>query len=201
MRGPVALPDHALTLSRRSFLGGTLALALSSRAAPVRAHNDAGVVEPPVAPPTLDLTLHDGTSTSLHKLLRGKVSAVQLMFTSCSATCPIQGALFAEGAKQLGERIADAQWLSLSIDPGRDTVQSLRSWLGRFGAHPRWHAALPRAPELDRFVSFLKAAKSGADRHTPQVYFFNRKGQLAMRSVDFPPAAELLRVLDDLARR
>jgi protein SCO1/2 len=120
------------------------------------------------------------------------------MFTSCSATCPIQGAVFAAGAKELGERIPDAQWLSLSIDPTRDTAKSLHAWLARFGAQPRWHAARPEPREVDRLVDFLKARTSGPDKHTAQVYYFNRKGQLAMRSVDFPPAKEIIRILTEL---
>jgi hypothetical protein len=47
----------------------------------------------------------------------------------------------------------------------------------------------------------LKARSRGADRHTAQVYFFNRGGQLVLRSVDFPPAAAIARVLRDLSAR
>ena len=190
-----------MNLGRRTFVAGLLASAVLGRVGPVRAHSNAGVVEPALAPPNLDLTLDSGTSTRLQKVLLGKVTALQLMFTSCSATCPIQGAVFAQAAKQLGDRVADAQWISLSIDPARDSIKALHGWLERYGAHPRWRAARPEARELQRFVDFLKARSDGADRHTAQVYFFNRRAQLAMRSVDFPPAAELVRVLEDLSKQ
>ena len=39
------------------------------------------------------------------------------------------------------------------------------------------------------------------DRHTAQVYFFDRGGRLAMRSVDFPPVGELVRVMKALDGR
>ena len=187
-----------MKLTRRDLVRGLVALAALTQAPRALAHESAGVVEPALAPPQLDLTLDDGTGTRLQKLLSGKVTALQLMFTSCSATCPIQGALFAQAAKQLGDGIPEAQGLSLSIDPARDTSRALHGWIQRHGAHPRWHGARPDGREIERFVSFLKAKTNGPDRHTAQVYFFNRRGQLAMRSVDFPPASELIRVLSDL---
>ena len=69
--------------TRRSFLVGCGAALIWSRSAAVRAHNNAGVVTPPVAPPPVALDLHDGSHSTLAKLLRGKVTALQMMFTSC----------------------------------------------------------------------------------------------------------------------
>ncbi len=194
-------------LSRRTFLGGMVATALTTTAVTsftpdkARAHSNAGLVAPPRAPPAVALTLDDGKSISLQKLLLGHVSAVQLMFTSCSATCPIQGAVFAQAARELGARVKDARWLSLSIDPTRDSPQALRAWMAKFGAHPRWRAARPDPKQLEKLFDFLKARNAGPDRHTAQVYFFDRRAQLVMRSVDFPPASELMRVLQDLGAR
>jgi protein SCO1/2 len=197
------LPDRSLNaLSRRALLlGGTSALTLLAVSRQSHAHNDAGSVNPPVPPPALALTLHDGSNTTLSATLSGKITALQLMFTSCGATCPIQGALFAKAAKNLGDRVKAAQWLSISIDPSRDDPAALKRWLERFGSHPRWRAGRPDPKRLDALVEFLKSKKAGPDPHTPQVYFFNRKGELTLRSVDFPPASELERVMETLSAR
>ena len=198
----MVLPHRALsTLSRRAFLGGACAATLGSLASTAHAHSNAGVVDPPLAPPGVALTMDDGRTATLQGLLAGRVSALQLMFASCRATCPIQGALFAEGAKKLGDRIKDAQWLSLSIDPARDDARSLRAWLERFGAHPRWHAGRPDPKQLDALVDFLKARVQGPDGHTAQVYYFDRRGLLVLRSVDFTPAAEIVRVMGEIEKR
>lgn len=186
------------TLPRRAWLGGALAAAVTGFGARSRAHTDAGVVEPPRAPPEVRLTLEDGRSCRLSQALAGRVTALQIIFTRCQATCPIQGALFAQGVRQLGAELADAQWLSLSIDPDHDDPAALRAWMARLGAHPRWHAGRPEPQDLDPLVDFLKARNRGPDRHTAQVYFFNRAGLLALRSVDFPPVAEMIRVLRSL---
>jgi protein SCO1/2 len=184
--------------SRRRFLMG-LGAASFGISLPSSAHNDAGAVSPPLAPPALSLDLHDGSSSSLQALLSGRVSAVQLMFTSCQATCPIQGALFADAAKRLGERLQPAQLLSISIDPERDSPAVLRDWLKRFGGSPRWRAARPQKAQLENLVGFLKSKNPAPDPHTAQVYFFDRKGLLVLRSVDFPPGKEVVRVLEQLA--
>lgn len=194
------LSDHALTrLSRRGLLVGVVAATLCAKVGSARAHNSAGVVVPPEAPPAVDLALHTGERSSLATLLSGHVTALQLMFTSCSATCPIQGAVFAESTRALGDTVKDAQWLSVSIDPGHDDAGALKTWMSRFGHHPRWRAGRPTRTQLDRLYDFLKARNKGPDRHTAQVYFFNRKGQLTMRSVDFPSSSEITRVLQALS--
>jgi len=168
---------------------------------PTWAHNDAGVVSPPIAPPAVSLTLEDKSKTTLQALLSNHVTAVQLMFTSCEATCPIQGSLFADAAKKLGGRVKPAQLLSISIDPGNDTEERLRDWLKRFGASPRWHAARPAARQIQSLITFLKAKNAPPDPHTGQVYYFNLRGELVLRSVDFPSAVEIVRTLEALAKR
>jgi protein SCO1/2 len=198
------LSDRVVTLqprspARRAFVCGAIATAATAFTAPARAHNSAGIVKPPEAPPPVALMMDSDRQTTLEQELRGRVTALQLMFTRCQATCPIQGAIFGQSAKALADQVSDAQWLSVSIDPGNDDPKALHQWLMRFGAHPRWHAGRPAPDQLDPLVDFLKARNSGADRHTAQVFFFDRRGELAMRSVDFPPVAEIVRVLKELA--
>lgn len=192
--------DHPLTeLSRRALVLGAGAGALSLLTRRAKSHTLAGPVDPPEVPPAAKLTLEDSSATKLQDVLKGRVTAVQLMFTSCQATCPIQGALFGETLKKLGERSKLAQLLSISIDPERDTPEALGAWLKRFGASARWRAARPEKSQLEALVSFLKSRQPGPDPHTAQVYYFDRKGRLVMRSVDFPPASAIVTMLEQLA--
>lgn len=186
--------------TRRALLGGSAALLLGALTGPAGAHTGAGKVDPPKPVPAIALTLHDGSAASASALLRGKITAVQLMFTSCRASCPIQGAQFAKAAKVLGDEVEGAQWLSISIDPARDDPTALRRWLERLGAHPRWRAARPEPKQLSALVDFLKAKKPGPDPHTAQVYLFDRKSRLVLRTVDFPPVPELVRLMKSLAK-
>jgi protein SCO1 len=187
--------------TRRELVLGALSAAATLHVDSALAHNDAGRVSPPQAPPAVALTLDDNAQSSLQALLRGRVTALQLMFTSCQATCPLQGALFGEALKKLGDKVKLAQLVSISIDPGQDTPARLREWLKRFGATSRWRAARPDKAQLQALSDFLKSNNPGPDPHTAQVYFFNREGQLALRSVDFPPAAEIVTNLEQLAQK
>ena len=122
-----------------------------------------GPVKPPLAAPSITVLSLDWQTTDLSSLLRGKLSAVQLMFTGCSATCPIQGAIFAEAQALLADAPPHFRLLSLSIDPLGDDPKSLRLWLQRFGADAqRWSAALTASKDLDRLLDFVRGRAQGA---------------------------------------
>ena len=184
--------------TRRRLLAGALAAGCVA-AWPRRgaAHATFGPVQPAALPPAVQLTGSDGRPYALRDALQGRITAVQLMFTTCSATCPIQGAVFADLQGRLAKGPAELRLLSLSIDPLGDSPAALRAWLGRFGAAPqRWSAAIPRMADLDALLDFLRGRAAGADRHTPQVYLFDRKGRLVYRSADLPSGADLQRLLE-----
>lgn len=164
------------------------------------AHNEAGRVRPGLPAPDLKLTLHDGRKTTLPKLLSGKATALQTMFTTCSATCPIQGALFASVQAQVASAPKNIQLLSLTIDPLGDDARAMQAWLKRYGAGPRWLGATPEINDVDRLFDFLKARNVGADRHTAQVYLFNSHAELVMRTVDFPPPEGIAAMLLTLSK-
>ncbi len=177
----------------------------AARAAAASAHFPFGPVVPARPMPAWPLTTHTGQATTLRTLTQGRLTALQLMFTGCSATCPIQGAIFAEAQRQLGARVAGAQFVSLSIDPLSDTQQALAAWLKNLGAQAGWVAAAPRMAELDALFELLSGPRigkrSGPDPHTGQVYFLSRRGELVYRSADLPPPeqiVQLMRQIDSL---
>lgn len=195
-------PGGLTSPSRRVLLGNALALASVGWGAAAWGHNSAGVVNPPRSVPRAAITLHDGRKADLAASLRGHVTAMQLMFTGCSATCPVQGALFAAAEQQLARGTADPgamQLLSLSIDPLGDDAAALTAWRAKFGAGRLWSAAVPAMRDRDPLLDFLQGRKAGADGHTAQVYFFNRRAELVLRTVDFPPSREVVRLLRTMA--
>jgi protein SCO1 len=187
--------------SRRDGLVCLAALAAGTCLAQpsVSAHDSFGPVRPPQALPPLSLVGDDGLRSDLATHLRGRTSALQLMFTGCSATCPIQGALFGAVAPLIAGK-AEMQLLSITIDPLADGPQALRAWLVRFGATAQWRAAAPRVEDVDRLLELLRGRARGPDRHTAQVYLFDRRARLAYRTADMPPARFVADMLGELAR-
>ncbi len=163
------------------------------------AHDPFGPVAPPRPSPSLWLLRDDGQRIEMRQHLLGKISAVQLMFSACTATCPIQGALFASVVRRV--RDSQVQFLSLSIDPTTDTPTALRSWLGRFGAPAAWRAAAPAVDDLDHLLNFFRGRAAGADRHSSCVYLFDRQARLVFRTADMPTARHVAQILGDVARR
>ena len=191
---------NSFHFSRRQLLNWAPAIALSSAATArqAMAHAKYGVVKPPEPSPSMWLVKDDGKETDLQRHLQGRVSAVQLVFTKCRATCPIQAALFAEVAR--GLQIEDAQLLSLSIDPAIDKPAALRAWLDSFKAPRSWRAAAPRLQDVDPLLDFFRGRSQGADRHSSQVFFLDRKASLVLRSAPMPSALSVLHSLEAIAR-
>lgn len=186
-------------MQRRALLAGGLAVALGGRRA--MAHGELGPVTPPRALPALTLTLHDGRTAPLQALLRGRVTALQLMFTGCSAVCPIQGAVFAALQGQVLGPLPDAQLLSLSIDPLNDDARALTTWRQRLGAQAGWLAAAPPLPHADVMLDALAARAKGSDRHSAQVVLIDRQARLAFRCAEFAAPRDIARAMHALARQ
>jgi protein SCO1/2 len=187
-------------MKRRTFLrSGIAALPALCTGTAARAHNAAGEVRPPLLAPDIQVASNAGGTTRLRALLASKATALQLMFTGCSSICPIQGALFAQVQAALPHGDSSLQLLSASIDPLADDPKALSAWLARFQAGPHWRAFSPAPASLDPWLDFLAGRAVGPDKHTSQVYFFDRQARLVLRTVDFPQPAEVARLLGQLA--
>ena len=155
--------------------------------------------------PTWPVVSHRGQAITLDALLQGKTTALQWMFTGCSATCPIQGALFAQAQTALAQESGALQLLSLSIDPLGDSPAALAAWLQRFGAGSRWLGVVPRVGDVDRIVALLGSGgdrkPTGNDPHTGQVFIINPQGALAFRTSALPPAADIVAALRTVSQR
>src|ERR1700733_15155773 len=94
-------PRPRAVFSRRSFVQ-TLCCAAPLLAAPLFPARlfasplfdapigaDHGPIRPPIPVPDINLVCHNGASTTLPRLADGHATAVQLMFTHCTTSCPI----------------------------------------------------------------------------------------------------------------
>jgi protein SCO1 len=208
----LALPEQPLNPHRRCRRDG-LALALAgllgaAMPRPGQAHGTLGPLVPPPPAPPLPLLLHDGRHLTLPELLRGRITAVQLMFTGCSATCPIQGAAFAELQRLLPPAaLPSAQWLSVSVDALGDDAARLATWRRRFGADGRWWAAVPAPRHAEVLPGFLggkpgvRSRDDTRDRHSAQVFLFDRLGRLAFRTAELAPPRSVAEAMQQLAAR
>jgi protein SCO1/2 len=177
-------------LSRRNFLYGAAVLPL---------YADHGRIRPPVPVPDVAVTRQDGTPETLPGLALDHATAVQLMFTGCSATCPIQAAIFQRVQSQIPQMAArKIQLLSLSVDPFADTPAAMRAWLGRFQAGSNWFAAAPDIKDVPLLQDFFGRASGDYADHSTQVNIVDRQGRLVWRTIELPTAEEIAGVLQGL---
>jgi len=95
-----------------------------------------------------DLTLTNqlGQTVSLNSGLKGKILVVDFFYTTCPTTCPrltknmdTLQMVFRKNNKKETSLDTIVQFISITIDPSRDSFPALRSYADRYGAnHDHW---------------------------------------------------------------
>ena len=67
---------------------------------------------------------------------RGKYMLIFFGYTYCPDVCPTTLAVEAEALDQIGERAGRIVPIFITVDPGRDTPEKLKSYLSAFDAQP-----------------------------------------------------------------
>ncbi len=99
-------------------------------------------------------------------LVKGKVVAINFVFTSCKAACPVLGAGFAKLQATLDDRLGrEVSMISVSVDPMVDRPERLKEWAARFHARPGWtfvtaaEGARPTSTLSSRLFRFTRPKK------------------------------------------
>jgi protein SCO1/2 len=90
--------------------------------------------------PNVPLVNQEGqTLRFFDDLIKDKVVAINFIFTSCQDVCPLETARLREVQEILGDRVGkDIFFLSISIDPKRDTPSVLKTYSQQYHAGPGW---------------------------------------------------------------
>jgi protein SCO1/2 len=124
-----------------------------------------------------DVELLDQNGNKVHfytDLVKGKVVAVQFIFTTCTTICPPLGATFARVQKDLGERAGrDVQLISVSVDPATDTPERMKAWGAKFHAAEGWTLVTGQKPQVDELLRALGAGVTSPAEHTPALLIGN----------------------------
>jgi protein SCO1/2 len=151
------------------------------------------------AEPAPDFVLvdQDGRRVSLADL-RGKTLLLDFVYTHCPGPCPIltgthvavQRAL----APELRERV---RFVSISLDPARDTPEALRAYASARGADLSGWSFLTGeedtvADVLQRYGVGAKPGKDGEIDHLVITYLIDREGRIARRFAGLEHTPETL---------
>jgi protein SCO1/2 len=151
--------------------------------------------------PDVELLDQDGRRVRFYSdLVRGKVVAVNFIFTTCTTVCPPLGATFARVQRELGERAGrDVHLISISVDPATDTPERMKDWGAKFKAGPGWTLVTGPKPQVDELLRALAASSARREDHTPTVLVGNDATGQWTRAYGLTPPAKLVRIISDAA--
>lgn len=146
----------------------------------------ADILRTPRPLPAAVLEDQDGRVLSLDDY-RGRLLAVEFIYTRCTTICNSLGAAF----KQIRDRLPpdslgrEVALLSISFDPERDEPASLRAYGARHGADGK-HWRIVRVRDagqlqalLDAFGIVVIADRFGGFEHNAAIHLVGRDGRLA----------------------
>ena len=150
---------------------------------------------PKITPaPEFALTSQDGAPVKLADY-RGKVVAVTFIFTLCADTCPVLTPMMSFVQDQLGADFGEKiRFVSITVDPERDTPEVLKDYAQAFGANLSGWAFLTGTPGAisdvaRRYGVFAAKTANGSVDHTFLTSIIDQRGILRVQylGVRFDP--------------
>ena len=151
--------------------------------------------------PDVELLDQEGRTVHFYSdLVKGKVVAVNFIFTTCTTICPPLGATFARVQMELGARAGrDVHLISVSVDPETDTPERLKAWGDKFRAGAGWTFVTGAKPQVDELLRALAASTARREDHTPTVLIGNDALGQWTRAYGLSRPAMLVGLIDDAA--
>lgn len=140
--------------------------------------------------PDFDLISQDGKRVTLADF-RGKVLAVTFIFTNCPDICPTLTLNMAQVQEMLGADFGKTiAFVSITIDPERDTPKVLSEYAEAFGANLNGWAFLTGEPVALKNVSqgygvFAEKATGGGVDHTLLTSIVDKRGVLRVQYIGY----------------
>lgn len=108
------------------------------------------------------------------ELVKGKIVAVNFMFTTCTTICSPMTANLARVQKKLlarGEK--NVHFISVSVDPEGDTPDKLKSYAAMFHAQPGWTFVTGTRAQLEQVWRAFGVPMGAREDHTATVVIGN----------------------------
>jgi len=157
----------------------------------------AGAVAEAQPAPDFALTDQDGRPVSLASL-RGHVVLLDFVYTHCPGPCPILTGTHVAVQRALPPELAEkVRFVSISLDPARDTPEALRAYATARGADlARW-SFLTGEPDavidvLERYGVGARPGENGEIDHLVVTYLIDADGRIARRFGGLEHRAETL---------
>jgi protein SCO1/2 len=133
--------------------------------------------------------------------LRGKVVLVSFVYTNCNGVCPATTQTLTRIQRRLKEANlwgAAVAFVSITLDPKRDTTAALRQYARLFGADPsNWHFLTGSPGDVGSVIAawgiWVKSDPSGVLDHSSRIFLLDPRGrQREIYNLEFLQAESVL---------
>jgi protein SCO1 len=138
--------------------------------------------------PNVELITQHGKKVRFYDdLIKGKVVAVNLIYTTCKYNCPLETARMVQLQKLLGNRMGkDIFFYSITIEPEHDTPQVLKEYAEKYHVGPGWLFLTGKEADI-KLISHKLGLDAlpradDPDGHTPHLLIGNEATGLWMRN-------------------
>lgn len=151
--------------------------------------------------PPLDFALIDDDGEAVTaEAYRGKTTLVYFGYTQCPDVCPITLARLGSVINQLDEDVRDeVQVLFVSVDPGRDTPEVLKRYVGAFG--PEFTGLTGEREDIDALTNRYRIAYEYEEpnehgdyivNHSSAIFAFDEEGHAQFLARDSHSPQDIL---------
>ena len=138
--------------------------------------------------PNVELITQDGKKVRFYDdLIKGKVVALELIYTTCKYNCPLETARMVQLQKLLGDHMGkDVFFYSITIDPEHDTPQVLKEYAEKYHVGPGWTFLTGKTVDIKLISKKLGLDKlptgNDPDGHMPSLLIGNERTGIWMRN-------------------
>ncbi len=151
-----------------------------------------------------DVTVQDQNGKSLKfysDLVKGRVVAVNFVFTTCTAICPSLTATFRRVQQQLQQNSVDAQLISISVDPTFDTPERLQAFAEKFKAETGWTFVTGDSSNIDAILKEFGVGVANKNDHTPMILIGNDEKGYWTRTYGLSSPTAIVKLISEAAER
>ena len=149
--------------------------------------------------PNLPVVTQDGKTLHFYDdLIKGKIVVIDFIYTNCPDLCPIGTARLAQLEDKLGDAMGrDYFFISMSVDPERDTPQRLKEYAQAFDAGPGWFFVTGKPDDIRAINYALGQRSSNLNEHRNGIVLGNAPERQWQRDSLF---GDLDRVVNEIHR-
>lgn len=134
-------------------------------------------------------------------LIKGKIVAINFVFTTCTASCPPLTATFRKVQQDTAQRGLDVKLISISVDPTVDTPERLLAFATKYNAEPGWTFVTGNKSEIDSLLKGLGVPITNKNDHTPMIMVGNDVADYWTRAYGLSSPTKLVDLISDAASR